>query len=242
MAELTAAAVQGTPAGLRARWQAWQERRRLPQQQARELAQLRKAHAGSVQELQALRSARDALHGQLQALEQTLADERQEAGAAAAAAQQALAACRQQLGAALVPAHAAQADAAQLRRIDHAFDRWNDSMNVLLEHNRDMHRKNAEFAGIVRHMVIVTLNASIEAARAGAAGRGFTVVAEEMRGLATRAGALSEDYGRGLHENDLLTASTFQDLQASGRMIQTALTSIELACQRTCGILAARGD
>lgn len=108
------------------------------------------------------------------------------------------------------------------------FERWHSDMNELVIHNRAMHEKNDEFASIVKHMIIVTLNASIEAARAGPSGRGFAVVADEMRGLASRAESLSDGYRHGLHENDLITTTTFQDLQAGGKMIISSLTGLNL--------------
>lgn len=112
--------------------------------------------------------------------------------------------------------------------IEMTFDRWHADMTVLLDHNRGMHAKNDEFSLIVRQMVIVALNASIEAARAGATGRGFSIVANEMRSLSARAQALSEDYRRTLYENDLITTTTFQDMQAGGRMILGAVRGLEL--------------
>jgi len=70
------------------------------------------------------------------------------------------------------------------------------------------------------------LNAAIEAARAGEQGRGFAVVADEVRTLATRSENLSADYRENLNKNDLLTTSTFQDIQAGGRMIETSIKTI----------------
>lgn len=119
-----------------------------------------------------------------------------------------------------------------LMKVDRTFERWHRSMDVLLRHNDQMHDKNEEFSRIVRQMIIVTLNASIEAARAGELGRGFAVVAEEMRALAGRAEVLSADYRRGLHENDLLTSSTFQDLQAGGKMITGSVVTLDLKARR----------
>lgn len=108
------------------------------------------------------------------------------------------------------------------------FERWHDDMAVLVKHNRDMHLKNDEFALIVRQVVIVALNASIEAARAGEHGKGFAVVAQEVRELAQRAEVLSKSYRAKLYENDLITTSTFQDLQAGGKMIVGAVIGLNL--------------
>lgn len=108
------------------------------------------------------------------------------------------------------------------------FERWHADMNILVTHNRAMHGKNDEFASIVKKVVIVALNASIEAARAGAQGRGFAIVADEMRSLAIRAETLSSDYRKNLYENDLITTATFQDLQAGGKMITGAVMGLSI--------------
>lgn len=108
------------------------------------------------------------------------------------------------------------------------FERWNTDMNALMAHNREMHSRNDEFSSIVKQVVIVALNATIEAARAGEHGRGFAVVANEVRTLATRAEKLSKGYRNNLYENDLITTTTFQDLQAGGKMIIGAVIGLDL--------------
>jgi methyl-accepting chemotaxis protein len=118
------------------------------------------------------------------------------------------------------------------------FERWHTDMNGLIIHNREMHERNDEFAAIVKQVVIVALNASIEAARAGEYGKGFAVVASEVRALANRAEALSNDYRNNLHKNDLITTTTFQDLQAGGKMIIGAVTELQLINKRTQDALA----
>jgi hypothetical protein len=119
------------------------------------------------------------------------------------------------------------------------FERWHDDMNMLIRHNSEMHSLNDDFALIVRHMVIVTLNASIEAARAGEQGRGFAVVASEMRQLAARAEKLSSDYRARLYENDLITTATFQGLQAGGKMIMGSVIGLDLINQKSRAALGA---
>ena len=107
------------------------------------------------------------------------------------------------------------------------LNRWDDEMSKLMTHNGQMQEQNNLFGNIVKQIIILALNASIEAARAGEAGRGFAVVADEVKDLASRSEELSDSYKDNLHKNDMITTATFQDVQASGKMILTAVHSID---------------
>jgi hypothetical protein len=120
-----------------------------------------------------------------------------------------------------------QKDVSGLLTILSTLNRWDDEMSKLMQQNALMLKQNREFSDIVKQTVILALNASIEAARAGEAGRGFAVVADEVRSLATRAEGFSANYRDSLYKNDLVTTATFQDIQASGKMIITAVHALD---------------
>lgn len=168
-----------------------------------------------------------------------LAEEVERLKAALSAESAALAQARAALGEArsrhderLAHAKRIETEAARLKAFGATFERWHEQMISLMAQNQDMHRKNHELARIVNHVLMVSLNASIEAARAGAAGRGFSIVAGEVRALATRSQELSKSYRDSLDRNDLVTTATFQDIQAGGKMITAALASVEALAQQ----------
>ena len=168
------------------------------------------------------------LAGENERLAQTLAGESERLREARAALDSAQAR-RDDL---LAHAKKIEEQAARLKQFASTFERWHEQMISLMAQNQDMHNKNHELARIVNHVLMVSLNASIEAARAGAAGRGFSIVAGEVRALATRSQELSKSYRDSLDRNDLVTTATFQDIQAGGKMITAALASVEaLAAQ-----------
>ena len=133
-------------------------------------------------------------------------------------------------------------EAASLKTVAVAFERWHEDMITLTRQNRVMHGMGEDLASIVRQLIMLSLNAAVEAARAGQSARGFVVVAAEVRTLALRAQALSNDLGKNLRKNDLTTTATFQDIQAGGKMMMAALSGFEAMVKQLNGYVSGDGN
>ncbi|MFP5221342.1 MAG: methyl-accepting chemotaxis protein [Acidobacteriota bacterium] len=69
---------------------------------------------------------------------------------------------------------------------------------------------------------LLALNAAIEAARAGEAGRGFAVVADEVRKLAEKTQAATKEVGDAIHGIQNGTAKNIQNVERTVRTIEQA--------------------
>ncbi|MCI8506152.1 MAG: methyl-accepting chemotaxis protein [Lachnospiraceae bacterium] len=119
-------------------------------------------------------------------------------------------------------------------------------MEQLITATTNIDQSSAQIGSIIKAIEdiafqtnILALNAAIEAARAGAAGKGFSVVADEVRNLAARSGEAAQStgtlIGRSLQdvktgtESTNLAISAVQVINECVRSIKTLMDEIALA-------------
>ena len=113
---------------------------------------------------------------------------------------------------------------AQCAEISKSLELFVEFSNLYMESNRNI-------AGIANKTNLLSLNASIEAARAGEMGKGFNVVAEEIRSLASSTKEL-------IAVNDKQAAETLPRIKESIDMINNLLNSIYALNERIVNIAA----
>lgn len=93
--------------------------------------------------------------------------------------------------------------------------------NTLNEHSYNINEMTREIDDVAQRTNILAINASIEAARAGAAGKGFDIIAKEVRSLsektqdfATKIDLTVKDFNTGLNKVQVSSKSLFDLLQA----------------------------
>jgi methyl-accepting chemotaxis protein len=109
------------------------------------------------------------------------------------------------------------------KTLQHSIDNTLTTMTILDK----LITKSSEIKDIAFQTKILSLNASIEAAKAGQAGKGFAVVANGVRELSERAQVLSQELGK--------ICNTGNELSID---VQRSLTQIEIDLNQTSKLVS----
>ena len=106
-----------------------------------------------------------------------------------------------------------------------------DDMAQLDSHAQDVSQIMTVISDIADQTNLLALNAAIEAARAGEAGRGFAVVADEVRKLAEKTMASTIDVGRMIRAIQESTSKSRVSMDNAVEQVNTATESASLSGQ-----------
>jgi len=131
-----------------------------------------------------------------------------------------------------------------LDRLVHAFDAQKPMLREfesLAGVTEDLKRMASAVADIAKQTNLLALNAAIEAARAGEAGRGFAVVADEVRKLSNQSGMLGKEIQQKV---DAVNSATTSALASAGQMsvqnevlLKSSGETIQQVLERFGGVL-----
>ena len=111
-----------------------------------------------------------------------------------------------------------------MKTIDHSVKEAESVINGLEHKSKDITNILGVINGIADQTNLLALNAAIEAARAGESGRGFSVVAEEVRKLAVQ----SSDSAK---EIEKLVKEIVSEIETSQNMFKSVNEEVKMVYQ-----------
>ncbi|SER29013.1 methyl-accepting chemotaxis protein [Pseudomonas sp. NFACC02] len=123
-----------------------------------------------------------------------------------------------------------------MHQLSERADNSRHLIEALSQRSEDIQRVTAVIQSIASQTNLLALNAAIEAARAGEHGRGFAVVADEVRGLAGRTASATGEVGEMVADIQQRTAQVVEQIRQLSGDLNGGVEQVELTGQQLASI------
>ena len=130
----------------------------------------------------------------------------------------------------------------RMHQLSQRADASRELIEALSQRSEEIQRVTLVIQSIASQTNLLALNAAIEAARAGEHGRGFAVVADEVRGLAGRTATATDEVGVMVADIQQRTAQVVEQIRQLSADLHTGVEQVERAGEQLHSIASLAAD